>query len=151
MFCSPHCSTGNRENIPGGYKHEKATIRKKRAGSFGHWSWLHGHELWIRPCQRQEGDDYAHSDGRGAWRYLLRHGRDLRPFYQRGTGGGGARAASRPGGDRHQVRLRYQCRSHQDKRGTGPEQPPRPYHAGRRGLAQATQGRGHRSVLSAPC
>ena len=43
------------------------------------------------------------------------------------------------------------CRSQGDEGCAGPEQPAGAHQAGRRGLAQATQGRCHRSVLSTPC
>ena len=54
----------------------------------------------------------------------------------------------RPGGDRHQVRLRH--RPQAPARSARRRQPPRAYQAGGRRLAEAARDRGHRSALPAP-
>ena len=51
-------------------------------------------------------DDRADPRRGRARRHLLRHRRSLRPVHQRRDGGRGAGTGPRPGGDRHQVRLR---------------------------------------------
>ena len=71
------------------------------------------------PADGQAGGDRADPRGRRARRHLLRHRRGLRPVHERGAGRRGARAVPRPGGDRHQVRLRDRRR----RRAERPEQP----------------------------
>ena len=59
------------------------------------------------PADGQAAGDRADPRRGRARRHLLRHGRGLRPVHQRGAGRRGAGAVARPGGDRHQVRLRH--------------------------------------------
>ncbi len=84
--------------------------------------------------------------GRRAGRHLLRHRRSLWPIHQRRTCGRGARPVSRSGGDRNQVRVRHRPERRQ---AAGPQQPAGAHQAGRRSVAQATEDRRHRSLLSA--
>ena len=77
--------------------------------------------------------------------HLLRHGRSLRPFHQRGGRGRGACAVSRSGRDRHQVRL-------QERQSSANGLDSRPERI--RKVADASlkrlQHRPHRPLLSAP-
>ena len=99
------------------------------------------------PAVGQAGGDRADPRGRRTRRHLLRHRRGLRPVHERGAGRRGPRPLPRPGGDRHQVRVRHRS---EDGQAGGPEQPARAHPGGRRGVAQAAQDRPHRPALPAP-
>ena len=109
-----------------------------------------GHELRLRPAHGQAGGDLADPGGRRTRRHLLRHRRGLRPVHERGTRGRGPRPVPRAGGHRHQVRVRHRPTPTPRQRPAGPEQPAGAHQGGRRGLAQAAQGRRHRPALPAP-
>ena len=81
-----------------------------------------------------------------ARRHLLRHRRSVWPVHQRGAGGRGA------GPVRGQVVIatKFGFKIGPNGRADGPGQPAGAHQGGRRGLAQAAEGRGHRPVLSAP-
>src|ERR1700693_3675892 len=51
-----------RETIPR-RNNAEAQTRQERPGSLGDWPRLYGNELFIRPAQRQAGDDIADSEG----------------------------------------------------------------------------------------
>src|SRR5262249_43108399 len=51
----------------------EAQTWKERLGSVGHRAGLHGNELFLRPAQRQAGDDLSASVSRRTRRHLLRH------------------------------------------------------------------------------
>ena len=89
---------------------------------------------------------------RGTRRHVLRHRRGLRPVHERRACGRSPRSLPQASGDRHQIRVRPQSqfRSPRDEGCAGTEQPAGAHQAGRRGLAQAAQGRDHRPALSAP-
>ena len=131
---------------------QKRTTGKQQPGSLGHRARLHGHELRLRPGHGQAGGHLADPVGRRTRRHVLRHRRGLRPVHERGAGGRSPRPLPRAGGDRHQVRVRPRpaARPPRDEGPAGPEQPAGAHQGGRRGLAQAAQGRRHRPVLSAP-
>ncbi len=98
------------------------------------------------PPQRQAGDDRAHPRGRRTRRHILRHRRGLRAVHQRGARRRGACAVPRPGGDRHQVRLRHRSEGQSGRASTaGPSTS-----GGGRGIAEAAEDRPHRSLLPAP-
>ena len=126
-----------------GTHHAKAQARKERSGSFGPRPRLHGHELLLRPAQRQAGDDLSSPCRRRTRHHVLRHRRGLRPVPERRACRRSPRPLPRASGHRHQVRVRSESRfrSPRDEGRAGPEQPARAHQAGRRGLAQAAQGR----------
>src|ERR1700674_3053191 len=52
---------------------EEAQTWKKQSGSLRSRTRLHGNELWLRSRHRQEGWDFADSDGSRTWRDILRY------------------------------------------------------------------------------
>jgi hypothetical protein len=55
-----------------GEHNAEAQTWKKQFGSFGSRVRQHGNELWLRSGRRQEGNDFAHSDGSRTRRHVLR-------------------------------------------------------------------------------
>src|ERR1700722_709255 len=68
-----------------GENNEKAKTWKKKLGSFGHWTRLHGTELRLRPSGGQAGGDLADSSGCRTRRHIFRHRRSLWSVHKRGT------------------------------------------------------------------
>ena len=113
--------------------------RQQQPGGLGHRARLHGDELRLRPGHGQAGGRRADPAGRRTRRHVLRHRRGLRPVHERGARGRGPRPVPRPGGDRHEVRVRHRPRDGAARR--RPEQPARAHQGGRRGVAQAAEDR----------
>src|SRR5271166_569195 len=86
-------------------KNAEAQTWKQQLGSVGYRARLHGHELPSRPRPRQEFNDSADPQSSGAWRYLIRYRRSLRPVHQRRTCGRSAFSFPQGGGHCHEVRV----------------------------------------------
>ena len=128
---------------------QNAQIGKKRPGSLGHRPWLHGHELplWRRPRTRREMIALIRAAvERGVT--FFDTAEVYGPFTNEELVGEALAPVARPGGDRHQVRLRHRRRSAQRDRGLNS----RPEHI--RQVAEASlkrlRHRRDRPVLPAP-
>src|SRR6202142_445014 len=58
----------------------KTQVGKKQLGSFGTRAGLHGHEFFVRPPQRQEGDDRTSARSGRSRDHILRYRRSLWSF-----------------------------------------------------------------------
>ena len=126
-------------------KNAEAQTWKQQLGSFGYRARLHGHELpsWSRP--RQECNDSADPQSSGAWRYLFRYRRSLRPIHQRRTCGRSTFSVPLAGNHCHEVRVQVR-----ERKANRLGQPTRAYPSSRRRISQTAQIRKHRSLLPAP-
>jgi len=125
---------------------EEAHARKRQARSLRDRPRLHGDELQLRAPEGQDGDDRAPAGGGRSRRHLLRHRPGLRPLHERGARRGSARSGARPGGHRHEIRVRVRRR----REAVRARQPARshPPHDGC--LAQTPPHGRDRPVLPAP-
>ena len=120
-------------------QHADTHTRQRRSRRIGHRVRMHGPRGGLRPGDRSAGGGAAHPRRVRARRHPLRHRRSLRPVHQRGPRRRGARAHSRPGVDRHEVRLGHRRADRAAHR--RPEQPSGS-HPSRRGRdVDAAEGR----------
>src|ERR1700682_2182596 len=66
----------------------EAQTWEEQFGSFSPRVGLHGNELRLRSAQRQAGDDPRDQVGGRTRRHILRHGRRVGSFHERGSSGG---------------------------------------------------------------
>src|SRR6516225_2933874 len=92
-------------NYSAGEANEQTHTRKKRTGSLGPGTRLHGAELWLRPGDRKERGYQVDPRRIRARRDVLRYGGGLWSLRERGTGRGGGRTVPREGCICHQVRF----------------------------------------------
>src|SRR6266404_5760437 len=97
-------SLGDERNTPKEKQCRNANLEiatwKSRLSGSAVWE-----ERWLRSGKRQEGNDLVDPDSCRTWRHIFRHRRSLWSLHKRRTRGRSAGSTSRPGGDRHQVRL----------------------------------------------
>ena len=132
----------HRHGVGSRIKQDEDTTARHTTG-LGDRRWRHEHQRQLRPSGRPRRRHQGSPRSASTRRHVLRYRRSLRSLHERGARRRSARARSRQGPDRDEVRLRHRRRHWRS------EQPPGAHQGSRRWLAQAPPYRPHRSAVPA--